>query len=490
VRVEFAGLTDPGRVRKNNEDSFALDQSSMLGVVCDGVGGQAKGEVASALAVDTLKTLLAPGHSKTLRAAVPPNPELTPQAARLAAAVRLAALRVQMVSMTNPDSRGMTTTIVAMLFGPDGSVSIASVGDSRAYRLRQGTIHQLTRDHTYVNELLEDKAISAEDVKAFGQKNVISRALGDAPTVKVDIRVDSAEPGDIYLLCSDGLHGVIADDELAGIVRSKQGDFAAAAQALIDEANRRGGPDNITVVIAGVYDAPSRAAAPVKLELTDDRAEVPGRSRVLRKLYKIPGPPAPRWRLPVMAAAAVLLAATAVWVWLYAGHRASAARQPSYLVVAVQPREAQARLTLNGRPIQPDGEMLNQDSAYTLEVEAPDFQSAGTTVQPGSETTRVAITLRPAVIIELRYNNQPAEAEVALEVRRDGREVINRSFKTADLVGAEPQKFQSGPGVHSIALTSSGRAIVNTSLELKTAQVLSIVPDRPVGQPVQIEAQR
>lgn len=489
MRVEFAGLTDLGRVRKNNEDAFAVDQALMLGVVCDGVGGEAKGEVASALAVDTVKTLLSPGRSKTLGTAVPSNPELTPAASSLVAAVRLAALRVQMVSMTNAGSRGMTTTAVAMQFSPDGAISVASVGDSRAYRLRAGAIHQLTRDHTYVNELLQDKAISPEDVKTFGQKNVISRALGDAPTVKVDIRVDSTEPGDIYLLCTDGLHGVVGDDEMAALIRSKRGNFAAAAQTLVEEANRRGGPDNVTVVIAGVYDAPARTAAPVKLELTDDRSEVARRSHVLRKLYKIPGPQAPKWRLPAIAAGVVLLAAAIAWAMLFTGHQNGAARQPSCLVVSVQPAEVQARLTLNSKPIQRRGEMLKPDSAYTLAVEATDYQGASIPVQPSSETTRVSVTLRPAVVVGLRYNNQPAEAEVMLVVRRDGHEVVNKAFKTADLVGAEPQKFLSGPGAYTVSLTSAGRAIVDERLDVKVGQVLSIVPDRPAGKPVQVEPQ-
>ena len=168
MRVDFHGLTDVGRVRQNNEDAFVIAGQDMLGIVCDGMGGHAKGEVASALATETLAGLLKHGQERTLASALPANPGMSPAARNLVAAIRLANQRILAMAGSGADQRGMGTTVAVMQFAADGIVSIAYVGDSRVYRLRGDVLPQLTRDHTYLSDLIEDKEISAEEAKTYG----------------------------------------------------------------------------------------------------------------------------------------------------------------------------------------------------------------------------------------------------------------------------------------------------------------------------------
>jgi serine/threonine protein phosphatase PrpC len=222
--------SDTGRQRRSNEDrEFAR---APLFAVADGMGGARAGEVASKIVVETLEEGLPDGGS---------NEE------RLAAAVREANARIHELAQSDADRAGMGTTLTAALVGED-AVSVAHVGDSRAYRFRDGELERLTTDHSLVGELVRRGRLTEEEAEEHPQKSVITRALGPEAAVEVDTRTYPARPGDVFLLCSDGLTGMVPEDRIAEILASA-GSLREAGQALIREANENGGRDNITVVL-------------------------------------------------------------------------------------------------------------------------------------------------------------------------------------------------------------------------------------------------
>ncbi|MFT5357222.1 MAG: serine/threonine protein phosphatase PrpC [Polyangiales bacterium] len=252
ARVIATGETNVGMKRAVNEDAFTLLDEDALYVVADGMGGHASGEVASKMAIDTLREFFR---------ATSADPEATwpykmdkargYEENRLITSIKLSNLRIYENAQRDAKLRGMGTTLVAMLVVDDG-VLIAHVGDSRAYRVRDGKLTQLTEDHSLLNDYIKMKRLSEEEIANFPHKNVIVRALGMKETVKVDAQLDRPQPGDIYVLCSDGLCGPASDEEIHEIVLAEQKDLKVAAAKLIERANDNGGPDNITVVLAKV----------------------------------------------------------------------------------------------------------------------------------------------------------------------------------------------------------------------------------------------
>ena len=251
ARVIVAGETNVGMKRSHNEDNFAVIDEDHLYVVADGMGGHASGEVASEMAIATLQDFFK---------ATSADPEATwpykmdksrgYEENRLITSVKLANLRIFENAQRDPKLRGMGTTLVAILVADDG-VLVAHVGDSRVYRLREGALEQLTEDHSLLNDYIKMKKLTEEEIKNFPHKNVIVRALGMKESVKVDTMLDPPKPGDLYVLCSDGLCGPVSDDEIRDI--ATQGtDLKQICSSMIDRANQNGGPDNITVVVAKV----------------------------------------------------------------------------------------------------------------------------------------------------------------------------------------------------------------------------------------------
>jgi serine/threonine protein phosphatase PrpC len=228
--VEEAGITDVGRQRQTNEDAFI--RSSPIYAVADGMGGARAGEVASRIAVEAFEDER--------------DPEASPEA-QLADIVRTANRRIYELAQQDESRRGMGTTLTAaMVTGHE--VSIGHVGDSRAYRLRGDRLEQLTRDHSLVGELERRGELTPEEAEQHPQKSIITRALGPEPDVDVDTYTDTGRDGDVYLLCSDGLTGMVAEGELADIIRQAPS-LKQAADQLVRTANQSGGRDNITVVL-------------------------------------------------------------------------------------------------------------------------------------------------------------------------------------------------------------------------------------------------
>jgi PPM family protein phosphatase len=228
--IEQVGRTDVGRQRSANEDSLVLRPPFFA--VADGMGGARAGEVASAIAAEAFEGASASGEAAE---------------AQLGKILREANRRIYDLAVSDESHRGMGTTLTAAKVH-DGEVSIAHVGDSRAYRMRDGELEQITRDHSLVAELERSGQITAEAAEHHPQRSIITRALGPEPDVDVDTYTLSAREGDVFLLCSDGLTSMISDDEVAAILRTADS-LDQAADGLIKAANQSGGRDNITVVL-------------------------------------------------------------------------------------------------------------------------------------------------------------------------------------------------------------------------------------------------
>lgn len=234
--AESAGLTDPGRVRRRNEDSYVCDPP--LFAVADGMGGAQAGELASRITAAAFREAGAADS-------------LDPQA-RLRSIIQEANRRIYARAARDPEVAGMGTTVTAALLAGE-AIALGHVGDSRAYRIRDGELEQLTNDHSLVADLVRSGRLSPEEAELHPQRSVITRALGTDPAVEIDSLSVEAHAGDVFLLCSDGLTTMVDEATVLKTV-AESPSLAAAARALVGSANREGGEDNITVVLFSVAD--------------------------------------------------------------------------------------------------------------------------------------------------------------------------------------------------------------------------------------------
>ena len=239
--MRAAARTDPGRVRPANEDNVFADPEAGVLMVADGMGGHAAGEVASELAVRTISGILTGPE-----AAGPAGVE-APQILRQAIQRANAAIRTR--AAEDLASRGMGTT-VALVLARDARLWLAHVGDSRVYLIRAGEIHRLTQDHSLVAQMVKAGQITAGEARKHHLRNVITRSLGFEAAVEPEIQTLEWIEGDYLLLCSDGLTGMLEDEEIARVVTAGGADLPAVCRDLIALANERGGTDNISVVVA------------------------------------------------------------------------------------------------------------------------------------------------------------------------------------------------------------------------------------------------
>jgi len=245
LSLEVAAKTDPGCVRKKNEDSFGYDTSHGIFVVCDGMGGQAAGEVASHIGVETVLEHFRNSPGPTA-AAAPAQREME-DSEELIDAVRSANQRILRAAVNKPARFGMGSTVVAVLVRDD-LAHIAHVGDSRVYLLRDNQIRQLTQDHSLVMEQVRRGLLTREEAENSRMQNIITRALGTEQTVRVDQQELELAAGDVLLLTSDGLTRHIKDPQILSLI-SSGADLQAACDALIEAARRAGGEDNITCLL-------------------------------------------------------------------------------------------------------------------------------------------------------------------------------------------------------------------------------------------------
>ncbi|WNO05564.1 Stp1/IreP family PP2C-type Ser/Thr phosphatase [Rhodoferax mekongensis] len=248
MNYQFHAVTDPGRARDNNEDSVAFDEEALVAVLADGMGGYNAGEIASGMATAFIKSELsrwlieagALAQSKEIRRAM----EICVDNANLA---------IYNSANANPAFAGMGTTLVLGVF-KDGRLLVGHIGDSRCYRLRSNTLEQITKDHSLLQEQIDAGLITQEQAAVSPIKNLVTRALGVEQSVMLEVNEFSVEPGDLYLMCSDGLSDMVADEVIARIAGEASG-LDQIAGRLVSAANENGGKDNISVLMVAVNEA-------------------------------------------------------------------------------------------------------------------------------------------------------------------------------------------------------------------------------------------
>lgn len=245
MTLEFFSATDTGRARNNNEDSVAVDEESRLIVLADGMGGYNAGEVASGMATSFIKSELGRWLSEASD-----NASDTDVRRAMDICVDNANRAIFNAANSNPQYAGMGTTLVVGVFR-EGRLLMGHVGDSRGYRLRGGRLAQITHDHSLLQEQIDSGLITAEQAAFSANKNLVTRAVGVEDTVLLETHLHDVMPGDLYLLCSDGLSDMLDDESIAQLLQGSDS-LAEVGAALVDAANDAGGKDNISVVLARV----------------------------------------------------------------------------------------------------------------------------------------------------------------------------------------------------------------------------------------------
>jgi len=247
--LEAYGQTDVGRRRKLNEDNILVDTETHLYSVCDGMGGHNAGEVASKMAIETLQSFIQKSHrEKEITWPYGLDVNLSFDGNRLKTALKLANKKVYKAADNREEYTGMGTTAVATLVS--GAVlTVGSAGDSRCYQLRDGKLTQITKDDSWVSAAWAEGILNADEIERHPLKNVITKAVGAKDSIEIDVTEHPLKTGDVILLCSDGLHGMINDEEIQRLLTSNAASLQEAAAKLIDAANEAGGKDNVSVVL-------------------------------------------------------------------------------------------------------------------------------------------------------------------------------------------------------------------------------------------------
>jgi protein phosphatase len=253
-KFRCVGVTDTGRVREHNEDTFGTDADIGLVALADGMGGYKAGEVASGITVRTIMSLLKDAVDREDLALHDQESGLTRPGILLRDAIQRANKIINQTARTQPNCEGMGTTVVAGLFFDD-KLTIAHVGDSRMYRMRRGKLEQVTQDHSLLQELVARGFYTAEEAQRATAKNYVTRALGVEPTVDVEIKELPVEKDDLYLLCSDGLSDMVEDEDIELTISTFGANLEALAKQLVLLSNDNGGRDNISIVLVRVLDS-------------------------------------------------------------------------------------------------------------------------------------------------------------------------------------------------------------------------------------------
>jgi protein phosphatase len=253
-KIRFAELSNTGMVREHNEDAIGSDNDMGLLVLADGMGGYNAGEVASGIAVQTITDLAAEGATREERDDIDPHTGMMRQTIVLRDAIARANKIIFQTAQSQTNCEGMGTTLVAAMFY-DNKISIAHVGDSRAYRLRDERFEQLTMDHSLLQELVDRGFYSEEEAQRSTNRNYVTRALGVEPTVEVEVQEHDVLPGDIYLLCSDGLPDMVEDEDIHLTISTFNASLDVVGEQLVQLANEHGGRDNVSVQLAHVLDS-------------------------------------------------------------------------------------------------------------------------------------------------------------------------------------------------------------------------------------------
>ncbi|HEY7743826.1 MAG TPA: Stp1/IreP family PP2C-type Ser/Thr phosphatase [Burkholderiales bacterium] len=245
--LEVVTATHPGMVRSHNEDSLAADAEIGLAVLADGMGGYNAGEVASGIAVELIRTEIKKALAKRKTEALDGK-----DAERLIETYAgRANTAIYQASQSQPQYSGMGTTLVVALWH-DNRMSVGHIGDSRLYRLREGALEQITRDHSLLQEQIDSGMITREQARHSQNKNLVTRAVGIDPEVETEVHSYAVQPGDVYLLCSDGLSDMVPDEDVQLTLDSLGSNLPLAAEQLVQQANDNGGRDNISVILVRI----------------------------------------------------------------------------------------------------------------------------------------------------------------------------------------------------------------------------------------------
>jgi len=250
-KLEVANVSDVGCKRPHNEDSTASNEALGILVLADGMGGYKAGEVASAIAVTGVYNDIESGLENSRPAGMDQSSGLDKHSVLIRNAVNRANSTIYDTAQADEHCKGMGTTVVTAITYED-KISIAHVGDSRLYRFRENDLKQITKDHSLVQELIDRGLFSPEEAEQNAPKNLVTRALGIDAKVEIDVIEDELAIGDIYLLCSDGLTDMVKDEEIHLTLGKYSGNLALAADKLVEIANKYGGKDNISVILARV----------------------------------------------------------------------------------------------------------------------------------------------------------------------------------------------------------------------------------------------
>ena len=250
-KIAILGMTDTGKVRQKNEDTIGYDSALGLVVLADGMGGHRGGEVASSITVDVIIDNIQHQLPKTTAGKVDPESGFALESICLRDAVESANIQVFEKAEANPEHKGMGTTVVALLFH-NSTLSLAHIGDSRCYRLRNYKLEQITKDHSLLQELIDRGFYTPEEARKSMNRNLVTRALGIDSAVSVDLLEDVVLKKDIYLLCSDGLTDLVEDDDICLTITKFSDNLEEAAKQLITKANQKGGKDNISAMLCRV----------------------------------------------------------------------------------------------------------------------------------------------------------------------------------------------------------------------------------------------
>jgi len=255
MQFAFFGTSDTGRHRKHNEDSYLCNPQEKLFLIADGIGGQAAGETASSLAIRNVEEFVVRSRVEDITWPIPYRKEFTLEQNNLLAGTTLANRKVRELANQNPLMKGMGTTLVGVVI-KGNQLAVLNIGDSRLYRIRAKEIEQITQDHTIAGEQEKMGLLTKEEASHHPQKHILTSALGieAAENLRMDLSLVDIEKKDLYLMCSDGLSDMLNDKEiLAAINSSKKKSLEKMSLSLMQQANRAGGRDNITIILLSFY---------------------------------------------------------------------------------------------------------------------------------------------------------------------------------------------------------------------------------------------
>lgn len=253
-KFAYVELTDVGRVREHNEDNIGSDPDIGLWVLADGMGGYNAGEVASGIAVKTTIDLVTEACRREDRAAIEPETGYMRQTITLRDAIMRANKIIHQTAQSQPQCEGMGTTLVACLFF-DNKISVAHVGDSRLYRMRDNRFEQITMDHSLLQELVDRGYYSQEEAQRSTNRNYVTRALGVEPQVEVEVQEVEVRKGDYFLLCSDGLPDMVEDEDIHLTINTFNANVETIGEQLVKLTNDNGGRDNVSIIVVRVVDS-------------------------------------------------------------------------------------------------------------------------------------------------------------------------------------------------------------------------------------------